>query len=87
MPQGTLKKKASKSKAIKKVTPKRGVRIAPKKNTLIKQNKLKKKLTAKSTASIEKNMASKAAAVGKLTIMKPKKSETDENKTSGKKSS
>jgi len=44
-----------------------------------------KKLTSKSTQNIEKNMAAKAAAVGKLTIMKPKKDEKEE-KTSGKKS-
>jgi len=31
-------------------------------------------------------MAAKASAVGKLTIMKPKKNETEEAKTSGKKS-
>lgn len=31
-------------------------------------------------------MASKAAAVGKLTIMKPKKNENEEAKNSGKKS-
>ncbi|OUM60320.1 hypothetical protein PIROE2DRAFT_13937 [Piromyces sp. E2] len=86
MVQGALKQKSSKSKAIKKVVPKRGVRIAPKKKTLIKQNKLKKKLTANSTQFIEKNMAAKAAAVGKLTIMKPKKNENEEPKTSGKKS-
>ncbi|KAG4108560.1 hypothetical protein H8356DRAFT_1267826 [Neocallimastix lanati (nom. inval.)] len=85
MVQGALKKKSSKSKSIKKVVPKRGVRIAPKKNTLIKQRKLQKKLTSKSTQNIEKNMAAKAAAVGKLTIMKPKKDEKEE-KTSGKKS-
>ncbi|OJK02784.1 DUF2462 domain-containing protein [Aspergillus aculeatinus CBS 121060] len=65
MVQGSLKKTkpsgGSTSKRPTALAPKRGPRqIAPKKASLIKQQKLTKKLTAGLTAQTEKNLAEKA---------------------------
>jgi hypothetical protein len=50
---------------------KKGARtIAPKQSSLIKSQTLKKKLSAKINRNIELDMAGKAIATGKLTIMK-----------------
>ncbi|KAJ8651731.1 hypothetical protein O0I10_012698 [Lichtheimia ornata] len=73
MVQGSLKKNAGgQKKGPRKVQqPKKGARtIAPKQATLVKQRKLQKQLTAKINNNIERQMAVKANAVGKLTVMK-----------------
>ncbi|OJJ86421.1 DUF2462 domain-containing protein, partial [Aspergillus glaucus CBS 516.65] len=65
MAQGLLKKAkpstGAKSKRPAALGPKPGPRqIAPKKNTLVKQQKMTRKLTAGYTAKTERNLASKA---------------------------
>ncbi|KAI9310893.1 hypothetical protein BX666DRAFT_1833855, partial [Dichotomocladium elegans] len=44
--------------------------IAPKQSALVKQHKLQKQLSAKINNNIERQMAVKANAIGKLTVMK-----------------
>ncbi|RKP13617.1 hypothetical protein BJ684DRAFT_9814, partial [Piptocephalis cylindrospora] len=44
--------------------------IAPKKTALVKQEKMRKRMTAQINKNVEQQMATKAGAVGKLTIMK-----------------
>ncbi|CDS03695.1 hypothetical protein LRAMOSA01096 [Lichtheimia ramosa] len=58
--------------------------IAPKQATLVKQRKLQKQLTAKINNNIERQMAVKANAVGKLTVMK-KLAESQQDTSSKKK--
>ncbi|KAJ2669231.1 hypothetical protein IWW42_004697 [Coemansia sp. RSA 1085] len=76
MAQGAgLKKKtvikSPSASSSKKGTMKRGrVAKAAKKQSTIKQEKLRKKLSAGITNTLEQAMAAKAGAVGKLTIMK-----------------
>ncbi|KAI9290268.1 hypothetical protein BC943DRAFT_313622 [Umbelopsis sp. AD052] len=73
MAQGQLKKsKAPANKSVKNLSkPKKGARvIAPKQRTLVKQKGISKKLSASINNNIERQMAVKAGAVGKLTIMK-----------------
>ncbi|KAI9472085.1 MAG: hypothetical protein EXX96DRAFT_582830 [Benjaminiella poitrasii] len=75
MVQGSKLKKPGKLKQRggreKKGITKKGARtIAPKKTSLIKQEAMNKKLTAEINKNIERQMAVKADAVGKLTIMK-----------------
>ncbi|RUS22639.1 hypothetical protein BC937DRAFT_88186 [Endogone sp. FLAS-F59071] len=73
MVQGLAKKAKSGNKDTKnkKTGPTRGAKvIAPKKQHLVKTTKLTKKLTASINKNIEKQMATKAGAVSKLTIMK-----------------
>ncbi|KAI7898225.1 uncharacterized protein BX663DRAFT_525639 [Cokeromyces recurvatus] len=75
MVQGSKLKKPGKPKQKggreKKGITKKGARtIAPKKASLIKQQAMNKKLTAEINKNIERQMAVKADAVGKLTIMK-----------------
>ncbi|GIK02250.1 hypothetical protein Aspvir_006299 [Aspergillus viridinutans] len=62
MAQGPLKKtKPSTAKRPTALAPKRGPRqIAPKKATLIKQQKITKKLTAGLTAKTERSLAQRA---------------------------
>ncbi|KAJ3297205.1 hypothetical protein HK104_000722 [Borealophlyctis nickersoniae] len=83
MAQGNIKKSSSgaakKSEASKKQRdlklsgPKKraGKYVAPKKQALISQKSLSKKLAARSITQTEKLMAARAGATGKLTIMKP----------------
>ncbi|RUS33635.1 hypothetical protein BC938DRAFT_470775 [Jimgerdemannia flammicorona] len=72
MVQGLGKKKKSAEKDTKRKTgPTRGAKvIAPKKHQLVKKARVTKKLTASINKNIEKQMATKAGAVSKLTIMK-----------------
>ncbi|RUP44129.1 hypothetical protein BC936DRAFT_149896 [Jimgerdemannia flammicorona] len=67
MVQGLGKKKKSAEKDTKRKTAKV---IAPKKHQLVKKARVTKKLTASINKNIEKQMATKAGAVSKLTIMK-----------------
>ncbi|ODM23883.1 UPF0390 protein [Aspergillus cristatus] len=63
MAQGLLKKAkpSTKSKRPAALGPKPGPRqIAPKKNTLVKQQKMTRKLTAGYTAKTERSLAAKA---------------------------
>ncbi|KAI8056698.1 hypothetical protein BDF22DRAFT_667485 [Syncephalis plumigaleata] len=91
MVQGLIKKtnasKAKQSQSKKPGSTKKGARvIAPKNSTLIKQKILKKKLSANINRNIETQMATRAGAVGKLTIMRKAmdKSKKDSNKKKGK---
>ncbi|KAI8145778.1 hypothetical protein BJV82DRAFT_502716, partial [Fennellomyces sp. T-0311] len=72
MVQGSLKKIAGQKKAPRKAKQmKKGARsIPPKKQALVTQKKLEKKLSAKINNNIEREMSIKANAVGKLTVMK-----------------
>ncbi|CAO3677095.1 unnamed protein product [Umbelopsis vinacea] len=73
MAQGQLKKqKVPTNKSVKNLSkPKKGTKvIAPKQKTLVKQKQITKKLSAGINRNIERQMAVKAGAVGKLTIMK-----------------
>ncbi|ORY91273.1 hypothetical protein BCR43DRAFT_527872 [Syncephalastrum racemosum] len=75
MVQGSLKKvsnPAAKKKSQQKPGKmKKGARsIAPKQPKLVKERKLQKQLSAKINDNIERQMAVKAGAVGKLTLMK-----------------
>ncbi|KAI9225319.1 MAG: hypothetical protein DHS80DRAFT_33824 [Piptocephalis tieghemiana] len=72
MAQGqVLKSKKKVTPSTKKKAVTRGARhIAPKKTILVKQEKLRKKMTAQINKNVEQQMATKAGAVGKLTIMK-----------------
>ncbi|KAJ2963785.1 hypothetical protein NQZ79_g1239 [Umbelopsis isabellina] len=73
MAQGQLKKtKAPANKNVKNLSkPKKGAKvIAPKQKVLVKQKQIVKKLSASINRNIERQMAVKAGAVGKLTIMK-----------------
>ncbi|KAJ2551355.1 hypothetical protein EV175_003720, partial [Coemansia sp. RSA 1933] len=70
-PKKTIVK--AKAKVSKQTTaPMRKGRVvkATKKQALVKNNKLQRKLVAGMTASLEQAMSVKAGAVGKLTIMK-----------------
>ncbi|KAI8874483.1 hypothetical protein GQ42DRAFT_103721, partial [Ramicandelaber brevisporus] len=70
MVQGGVKKSKAPAKRADHAQPKRGRVIAPK-NTALKQKKqLEKRLTATINRDIERQMATKAGSVGKLTIMK-----------------
>ncbi|KAK9761436.1 hypothetical protein K7432_013662 [Basidiobolus ranarum] len=70
MAQKPLGKKSSSSSSKKPSKPKRGIVIPPKKQTLVKQRKVQQKLTSNINKNIETIMATRAGAVGKLTIMK-----------------
>ncbi|GIJ84538.1 hypothetical protein Asppvi_003385 [Aspergillus pseudoviridinutans] len=86
MAQGPLKKtKPSTAKRPTALAPKRGPRqIAPKKATLIKQQKITKKLTAGLTAKTERSLAQRA---GHLELLaggkKDKKAEKEKGKDKG----
>ncbi|KAK9655606.1 hypothetical protein HCH54_000306 [Aspergillus fumigatus] len=86
MAQGPLKKtKPSTAKRPTALAPKRGPRqIAPKKATLIKQQKITKKLTAGLTAKTERTLAQRA---GHLELLaggkKDKKAEKEKGKEKG----
>ncbi|GCB22111.1 UPF0390 protein AFUA_1G03640 [Aspergillus awamori] len=88
MVQGSLKKKpaGNSGNLVKRPSalgPKRGPRqIAPKKTTLIKQQKLTKKLTAGLTARTEKNLAEKA---GHLELLAGGKKDKQKDKGKAKK--
>ncbi|RKP27581.1 hypothetical protein SYNPS1DRAFT_20925 [Syncephalis pseudoplumigaleata] len=86
MVQGLVKKananKAKQAQAKKPGSARKGARvIAPKNTTLIKQKLLQKKLSANINRNIETQMATRAGAVGKLTIMR---SSMDASKKGGK---
>ncbi|KAJ1653025.1 hypothetical protein IWQ61_006772 [Dispira simplex] len=76
MAQGNAKLKSAKSASSSKTNPKstslrKGARtITPKHHRLNQQHKIKKKLTANVNRNIERLMATRANAVGKLTIMR-----------------
>ncbi|RKP08636.1 hypothetical protein THASP1DRAFT_29568 [Thamnocephalis sphaerospora] len=85
MAQGLVKKananKAKQQSAKKPLGLKKGARtIAPKNTTLIKQKQLKKRLTANINRNIETQMATRAGAVGKLTIMRSAMEKKDAGK-------
>ncbi|KAJ1914074.1 hypothetical protein IWQ60_008958 [Tieghemiomyces parasiticus] len=72
MAQGTTKIKAANAaaKEARTNTIKKGVRqLAPKNKTLVQQRQLKKKMHANVSRNLEKMMATRASAVGKLTIL------------------
>ncbi|KAJ3217799.1 hypothetical protein HDU67_007216 [Dinochytrium kinnereticum] len=73
MVQGQLKPKAGGAGVKKKASPgpkRGGTKIAPKKAQLVRQLQMKKKLTASTIVATERQMAAKAGATGKLTIMR-----------------
>ncbi|KAI8899060.1 hypothetical protein BC833DRAFT_587296 [Globomyces pollinis-pini] len=74
MAQGQLKPKSivQQEKIGKKSSVKhqRGMRIAPKQNSLVKRKMMQKKLQARNIQNTEAQMAVKAQSTGKLTIMK-----------------
>ena len=75
MSQGLLKKlkKSNHSNQIKNkgITKKGAKIIAPKHKSKITSNQITKKLLGKCIANTEQQLAPKAAATGKLTILKP----------------
>ncbi|PKX89590.1 DUF2462 domain-containing protein [Aspergillus novofumigatus IBT 16806] len=86
MAQGPLKKtKPSTAKRPTALAPKRGPRqIAPKKATLIKQQKITKKLTAGLTAKTERSLAQRAGHLELLAGGKrDKKAEKEKGKEKG----
>ncbi|KAE8375107.1 hypothetical protein BDV26DRAFT_268432 [Aspergillus bertholletiae] len=82
MVQGTLKKKsAATPKRPNALGPKKGSRqIAPKKLSLIKQQKMTKKLTAGLVTKTERNLAQKAGHLELLAGGKKDKSKESANK-------
>ncbi|ORX96411.1 hypothetical protein K493DRAFT_407248 [Basidiobolus meristosporus CBS 931.73] len=70
MAQKPIGKKSGAKNTKKTTKPKRGIVIPPKKQTLVKQKNVQKKLTSNINKNIETIMATRAGAVGKLTIMK-----------------
>ncbi|OJJ47688.1 hypothetical protein ASPZODRAFT_131242 [Penicilliopsis zonata CBS 506.65] len=79
MAQGLIKKKAATSKKPAPLAPKRGPRtIAPKKASLIKQQKITKKLTAGLVAKTERSLASRAGHLELLAGGKKDKGKTKE---------
>ncbi|KAA8648596.1 hypothetical protein EYZ11_011418 [Aspergillus tanneri] len=81
MVQGSLKKAKANTASTKRPSalgPKRGPRaIAPKKASLIKQQKITKKLSAGLTAKTEKNLAEKAGHLELLAGGKKDKKKVD----------
>ncbi|KAI9594252.1 hypothetical protein BDF19DRAFT_423674 [Syncephalis fuscata] len=75
MVQGLVKKantnRAKQAQSKKPTSSRKGARvIAPKNKVLVKQKVLQKKLSANINRNIETQMATRAGAVGKLTIMR-----------------
>ncbi|KAL1918213.1 uncharacterized protein VTP21DRAFT_3479 [Calcarisporiella thermophila] len=78
---GTLKKKPSKQPEKKVLSQKKGGKIvASKKSDVQKQRSRQKKFSAAINNKIETIMASRAAATGKLTIMKSIAKPIEKNK-------